>query len=51
MTDHGRKHCERRLRAATSLDDLRGVWERLGVFPQNDPALKALKDQLKAGFK
>ena len=50
ITDIGRAHCIRRLNAATSLQDLQSVWGRLGVFPKNDPAVLARKDQLKARF-
>jgi hypothetical protein len=51
ITDHGRAHCLRRLSAATSVDDLRTVWERLSIPVQSDEAVAAHKDKMKARFK
>ena len=48
LTEFGRSYCIKRLRAATSLDELRQTWEQLGVFPQNDAEIKATRVEMEA---
>ena len=50
LTDHGRAHCLRRLSAAQSVEELREIWGRLGVWAQRDNAVRSHKDKLKAMF-
>ena len=51
MTDHGRAYVVARLIQCPDLATLASVWAGLGVEPQNDPAIQALKEQLKEGFR
>lgn len=49
-TEAGRNHVKARLARCETLDQLRQVWERLGVEYQRCPEVMAFKDKRKSAM-